>query len=101
MEMPVDATLVASVAAILVMLYALWRVIRLRGEIPGGVVGRTWNILIALVVLFAVGYVAMPLLGELSAEVLRLVVSLIFLFGAIYVVITIGLIHRIIRVLSE
>jgi len=99
--MNVDATLVASAAAILVMLYALWRVISLRREIPGGVVGRTWNILIALVVLFAVGYVAMPLLGELSAEVLRLAVSLIFLFGAIYVVITIGLIHKIIRVLSE
>lgn len=99
--MQIDTILLVSVAAILVMLYALWQVIRLKREVPGGVVGRTWNVLIALVVLFAVGYVAMPLLGELSAELLRLAVSLIFLFGAVYVVITIRLIHRVIRVLSE
>jgi len=94
-----DVTLIVTIAAILVMLYALWRVISLKSQIPGGMVGRNWNILLLLVVLFAVGYIAMPFLGQLSAEVLRLVVGLIFLFGAIYVVITITLIHRIIEAL--
>ena len=99
--MPVDTTLIVSIAAMVVMLYALWQVISLRGQVPGGVVGRTWNILTALVALFAVGYVAMPFLGELSPEILRLAVAGIFLFGAIYVVVTIRLIHRVIQVLAE
>jgi len=54
-----------------------------------------------LVLLFAVGYIAMPLVGELSLDALRLVVAVVFLFGAVYVVITIGLIGRIIRELSD
>jgi len=99
--MKLDVTMLVSVAAILIMLYALWRVISLKSQIPGGMVGRNWNVLLLLVVMFAVGYVAMPFLGQLSAEVLRLVVGLIFLFGAIYVVITITLIHRIIEALRS
>jgi len=95
--MKLDITMVVSLAAILVMLYALWRVISLKSQLPDGMVGRNWNVLLLLVVLFAVCYVAMPFLGQLSAEVLRLVVGLVFLFGAIYVVITITLIHRIIE----
>ena len=46
--MPVDAITVVSLAAIVVMLYALWQVIRLKRQIPGGVVGRSWRILFAL-----------------------------------------------------
>ncbi|HEN47367.1 MAG TPA: hypothetical protein ENI75_03270 [Mizugakiibacter sp.] len=99
--MDINATLIISIAASFIMLYALFRVIRLKKEVPGGIVGHTWNLLLGLVVLFAVGYVAMPFLGELSQEVLRLVVALIFLFGAIYVVLTIRLIHRVIQILSD
>lgn len=99
--MALDAITLVSIAAILIMLYALWQVIRLKRRIPGGVVGRSWRILFALVLLFAVGYIAMPLVGELSLDALRLVVAVVFLFGAVYVVITIGLIRRIIQELSD
>jgi hypothetical protein len=100
-EMAIDITTAVAVAATLVMFYAVWRVIILRRDIPGGMVGRHWNLLAVLVILFAAGYLGMPFAGQLSREVLQLIVALIFLFGAIYVVITINLIHKVIRVLSE
>jgi len=99
--MNLSVTNILTWASIAVMLFALYRAITLKREIPGGMVGKNWNYLIVLVVLFAGGYVAMPFLGELSKEVLQMVVAGIFLFGAIYVVITINLIMNVIRVLSE
>lgn len=61
----------------------------------------SWRVLELLVVLFTLSYLATPFAGSLPEESLRLIVSLIFLFGAVYVVITVKLIHRIIRVLSS
>jgi hypothetical protein len=57
--------------------------------------------LIALVALFAAGYVILPFLKQVPNDVLILAVGGIFLFGAIYVIVTINLIYKIIRVLSE
>jgi len=94
-------TSVLTVAAMLLMLYALWLVIRLKKTIPGGMVGRNWNFLLLLVLLFAAGYIAMPFLSNVPPEILILAVAGIFLFGAVYVIITIKLIYRIIRVLAE
>ena len=99
MEFSISASL--TWLSIAVMLFALYRVINLKREIPGGMVGKYWNYLTTLVILFAAGYVAIPFLGELSKEILQLVVAGIFLFGAVYVVITINLITNVIRVLSE
>lgn len=99
--MGVNLTTILTWASIAVMLFALYRVISLKREIPGGMVGKNWNYLMGLVILFAGGYVAIPFLGELSKELLQLAVAGIFLFGAIYVVITINLIMNVIRVLSE
>lgn len=99
--MSVNLTALLTWISIAVMLFALYRVISLKREIPGGMIGKNWNYLTALVVLFAGGYVAMPFLGELSKELLQLAVAGIFLFGAVYVVITINLIMNVIKVLSE
>jgi hypothetical protein len=90
-----------GVVAILVILYGLWQAISLRRAVPGGVVGKQWNILTWLVVMFTVGYAAIPFFGSMPIETLRLVVVAIFLGGAIYVVVTIRLINTIIRALSE
>ena len=98
--MAFDANTVISVAAILVMFYCLWLVLSLRRNIPGGVVGEKWRMLTALVVLFIAGYLATPFFGLLPQGLISLIVSLIPLFGAIYVVITEKLIYRIIEELS-
>jgi hypothetical protein len=99
--MNINLTVLLTWVSIAIMLFALFRVVTLKREMPGGMVGKNWNYLMGLVILFAGGYVAMPFLGELSKELLQLAVAGIFLFGAVYVVITINLIMNVIKVLSE
>jgi hypothetical protein len=98
--MKFDVSTIISLLAILVMFYCLWLVLSLRKNIPGGVVGDTWKTLSALVVLFTLGYLVTPFFGMLPAMLMNVIVSLIFLFGAIYVVITVKLIYRIIEELA-
>jgi hypothetical protein len=95
-----DASFFISVGAIAVMIYCLYLVLSLKKNVPGGMVGKTWGTLTSLVVLFTLGYFVTPFFSLLPAEIINLIVSLIFLFGAIYVVITVRLIYRIIEELS-
>ena len=90
-----------SIAAILVILFCLYSVIALGRSIPGGVVGKQWRFLTILVAMFTVGYLLTPFFGMLPPQLINILVSLIFFFGAIYVLITIRLIHRIITELTE
>lgn len=97
----VDIAQIISFAAILVMIYCLIQVFSLKGKVPGGVIGKRWDFLVALVILFSIGYLATPFFGALPAELMRIIASLIFFFGAIYVLITVRLIYRIIQELTE
>lgn len=99
--MEISVNLVLDGLAILLMVYCLWLVITLRKNVSGGVIGSKWNILTGLVFLFALGYSAMPFFGQIPAEVLRTIISVVFVFGAIYVLITIKLIMNIIKILSQ
>jgi len=99
--MKIDVTFFISIAAIAVMLYCLYLVMTLKQKVPDGIVGKKWNFLIALVSMFTVGYLSTPFFGVIPEGVLRLIVSGIFFFGAIYVVITVKLIYQIIKELSE
>lgn len=99
--MKLDYSLFFTLAAVFLIVFCLVQVLTLKREIPGGVVGKQWTILSWLVVLFTIGYLAAPFFGTIPVETLRLIVSLIFLFGAVYVLITIRLIYRIIQVFSE
>lgn len=97
MEQYLNIPVLFSVLAICVILYGLVLVIKLKKDVPGGVIGKQWNILILLVCLFALGFAFGPFFGNLPIESLRLLVSMIFFFGAIYVVITIRMIYNIIQ----
>lgn len=99
--MDFDINTVLNAVAILIMFYCLYLVLSLKSSIPGGMIGKRWNFLTLLVALFSVGYLTTPFFGRLPAEILRLVDSLIFIFGAVYVAVTIRLIFNIIRELSE
>lgn len=90
-----------NVAAIAVMLFCLFTVFRLRANIPGGVVGKQWSLLTLLVTLFTIGYFVTPLFPNLPADIMNVVVALIFFFGAVYVLITIRLIYRIIEEMTN
>lgn len=99
--MEIDIALVISIAAILTMMYCLFLVISLKGKVPGGMVGSKWNFLTFLVILFTIGYLTTPFFSMIPEKALRLIVSFIFFFGALYVVVTVKLIYRIIQELSE
>lgn len=90
-----------NIAAIVVMLVCLATVYKLRANIPGGVVGKQWGFLTILVTLFTAGYFVTPFFTSLPADVMNLVVALIFFFGAVYVLITIRLIYRIIEEMTS
>jgi hypothetical protein len=98
--MKVNLILLINLAAIAVMLSCLYLAITLRSRIPGGVVGKQWRFLTLLVSLFTVGYFCTPFFTMIPANVINLIVALIFFFGAIYVLITVRLIFRIIEELT-
>lgn len=89
--------LVLSIAAICVMLYALYRVLSLTKKIPGGTVGATWKILSLMIGFFAAGYLSTPFFPLLPDDVKQLIVGIIFLAGAIFVVIVINLFYKVVR----
>ncbi len=92
--------LVLSILAIIVMLYALFRVISLNKRIPGGVVGSTWKFLTFLIALFTIGYLTTPFFPLLPEFAKNLVVGVIFLAGAIFVLIVINLFYKVISELG-
>lgn len=93
--------LVINIAAILVMAWCFVTMLQLSAKIPGGVVGRNWRLLRWLVGLFLLGYLVTPFFPQLPPELINLLVALIFFFGALYVLLTVRLIYRIITVLSS
>jgi hypothetical protein len=88
---------VLSITSICVMIYALIRVVSLNKKIPGGTVGATWKLLSTLIGLFTIGYLSTPFFPLLPNDVKQLIVGVIFLAGAIFVVIVINLFYKVIQ----
>ncbi len=99
--MDISPALIIGTVAAGVMLFCLYQVVTIGKQFNGGLVGNEWRYLVWLVFLFTAGYLAFPFFGDLPAETMQLVVSGIFLFGAVYVLITIKLIKKIVDVLSK
>jgi len=89
------------IIAAVFMAYCLFLVIKLRSQFSGGLVGKYWKSLTLLVIIFTFGYAALPFFNQVPEEILRLTVAGVFLFGALYVLITIKLIKSIIEAFSE
>lgn len=98
--MQVDTAFFINAVGIAIMIYGLVDVLLLRSKIPGGQVGRAWSALTTLIGLFTVGYLVSPFFSSLPADSIRMIVSLIFLFGAVYVILTVRLLYRIIAELA-
>jgi hypothetical protein len=81
--------------AILVMGADVWLAVRLRRAIVGGEVGAKWGALTVLVGFFFVGYLLSPLAlyYAIPAEYLNVLVFAVFLFGAVFVWVVIGIIR--------
>jgi hypothetical protein len=81
--------------AIVVMGVDVFLAFRLRRAIVGGEVGQKWGLLTLLVALFFLGYLLSPLAlyYRLPAEYLNLLVFGVFLCGAVFVAVVIGIIR--------
>ncbi|MCK9419345.1 MAG: hypothetical protein M0R70_08210 [Nitrospirae bacterium] len=96
-----DLFTVVSGLAIITMLIAVVKAYDYKKSIPDGEVGRAWNALSSLATFFLIGYLTTPFFIVLSQEIKDLIVAFIFLFGAVYVLITLWLVHRIITVMRR
>jgi hypothetical protein len=84
-----------AAAAILIMAINVVQAIRLRRSIVGGQVGAKWSLLTLLIAVFFVGYLLSPLAIHfgLPADYLSVIVFGVFLFGAVFVWVVIGIIR--------
>jgi len=89
--------LALSISSIAVMLFALYQVFILRHKVPGGKVRSTWNFLSGLIVMFSAGYLSTPFFSLLPQEIKDILVGVIFLAGAIFVLIVIKLFYKIVE----
>lgn len=87
--------LLISLSAILIVFYALFKAAALNRKIPGGIVKESWRLLYYLIGLMAVGYLTLPLFPKLSQSSRDLIVSIIYLAGAVFLVMVINLIYKI------
>jgi len=81
--------------AIVVMGANAVQAIRLKRAILGGEVGEKWGLLTALIVVFFVCYLFSPLALQFAIrpEYMNLLVFGVFLFGAVFVWVVIGIIR--------
>lgn len=97
-----DLFTVISGIAIIVMLFSLMRAIDYKKTIPEGVVGKSWNVIVSWVVFFFLVYLTIPLFFVLlSQETKDIIVSFIFLFGAVFILINLTLVYRIIMFMKR
>lgn len=81
--------------AIVVMGVNVLLAIRLKRAIVGGEVGQKWGVLTGLIAVFFVCYLFSPLAlyFQLPIETLNILVFAVFLFGAIFVWVVMGIIR--------
>ncbi len=89
------AAYVLSLAAIVVMAIDVVQAFKLKRSILGGEVGKKWTLLTTLLVIFFVCYLASPavLILDLGIDVMGILVFFVFLFGAVFVWVVIGIIR--------
>jgi vacuolar-type H+-ATPase subunit I/STV1 len=86
----------------LMMVYSLYASFRLRGRASGGVIGERLVQLIAFIALFAVGYLAVFVLTwSRPPDLLLWILSLILVFGAVFVLLVLRLVRSIMQAFED
>ncbi|HEY6010542.1 MAG TPA: hypothetical protein VIX18_03645 [Nitrospirota bacterium] len=96
-----DLFTVVSGLSIITMLIALLRVLNLKKNVPSGGVSKIWNVMAALVIFLFIVYLTLPFFLLLPQETKDLIVSFIFFFGAIYVLLNLELVSSIITMMKK
>lgn len=91
-----------SLLAILTMGVNLYLATKLKNSMPGGEVGEKWTVLTILIGVFFAAYLFSPLAlwFALPAEYLNLLVFGVFLGGAIFVFVVIGILRDVLTFLK-
>ena len=85
----------------LIMLYNLFSAIGLRSKAPGGIIGNRLAQLTIFIGVFAAGYLAVGvLIFNQGATTLLLILSLILLFGAVFVLLVLNLVQAILEAIN-
>lgn len=90
-----------NLVAILIMSGCLYMAVRLRARVAGGQIKKKIDYLFWLILFFTAGYLVPPFLSWLPEDIRPLLVSVLFVGGAIYVIISVKLVDDIIQALSE
>jgi len=91
-----DIFTIVSGIAIMIMAIAVWKAFEYKSAMPAGEVKRTWRLLIALIIFFFFGYIILPFFVLIPESAKDTIVAFIFFFGAVYVLVTLNLIVRIV-----
>lgn len=91
----IDSFTIVSGIAIMIMAVAVWKAFEYKSSLPGEV-KRTWRVLIALIALFFLGYSILPFFVLIPEGSKDTIVAFFFLFGAVYVLLSLNLIVRIV-----
>ena len=88
-------------AAACVMVYGLILGIKLRSVAKLAPIKQAINLLLVLIGFFLLAYLIAPLAPGLSRQSSLILMSVVFFFGAIYVVLVLGLIKKLIHAVQE
>jgi hypothetical protein len=92
---------VLLVLGFLLMLYNTYTGLQMKGKAPGGVIGERLTQLNLFILLFALGYLVVGVLTwSRPVDALLLIVSLILLFGAIFVLLVLRLVQAVLAALE-
>lgn len=89
------------IAAACVMVFGLILGIKLRSVAKLAPIKQSINLLLVLIGFFLLGYLMAPLAPGLSRDTSLILMSVVFFFGAIYVVLVLGLIKKLIQAVQE
>jgi len=81
-------------AAVSTILFAWYKITRLKKRIPGGIVKATCNVLSQFIGLFTIGFLALPLFPQLPEASKELLVNVVFISAAAFSIIVINFFSR-------
>lgn len=99
--MQIVAYVIAGLA-IAVMAVNAVQAVQLARRLLGGEVGERWRLLTGLIVVFFFGYLVSPaaIYFQASPEVMNVMMFGVFLFGAIFVLVVIGIVRQVLSFLK-
>lgn len=96
-----DTFTIVSGFAIMIMAVALWKAFVYKSTLPDGSAIRNWRALITLIGLLFAGFLFLPFFILFPQEWKDNIVSFLFLFGAVFVLIALDLVYNIVIALKK